>query len=192
MTIWGSEISGMASSDAERIATTLNATAAATSNHTTARHRITARMTARIISSAFGSFLQLLFSIDEEAAEGHDRLAVVHAAGDLGVELALPADLDFPRRVLPRSLLHVDNVLLAFLDDGFVGHGEKRSLLDDDLHHVERRVRAAGRRERRVDHDVLAPRPMRRHPRDECLIHRRLRARRKGADALADFHIRRV
>src|SRR5215831_9295541 len=161
MTICGSEMSGMASSDAERITKTLSAIAPATSTHTTARRRMTPRMMLRIISSASGSFLEFLLSIDEEAAERDDLVTVLHAAGDFRVELALPADLDFLRRVLPGLLLHVDDVPVALLDDGFVGHGEKRSLLDDDLHHVERGVGTSCRRERRVDHDFFAPRPMR-------------------------------
>src|SRR6185369_14243995 len=68
-TICGSEMSGMASSEADRIAYALRATAPATSSHTTARHRMTARMTETIMSSASGSFLEFLLRVDEEAAK---------------------------------------------------------------------------------------------------------------------------
>src|SRR5437899_1874610 len=72
-TICGSEMSGMASSDAVRTAYTLRSTPAPTSAQTTAFQRMTALMTLMIIRPGPGRPLfcplQFVLGVDEETAE---------------------------------------------------------------------------------------------------------------------------
>src|SRR5262245_18551564 len=58
-TTWGSEISGIASSEATRSAYVLPITPAPTTSQTTARHRITVLITARIIGAGWVEWFAL-------------------------------------------------------------------------------------------------------------------------------------
>src|SRR5437588_8298848 len=115
MTICGSEMSGMASSEAARMAYTLNSTAAATRSQTSAFTRMTVLMTLRSIRA-----FQLVFGVDEKAAKRDDVRILRQSIKNLCVELALKTRVNFPGHVLFGLPLNVHNVLVSLLDDGLV------------------------------------------------------------------------
>src|SRR5262245_40782694 len=98
-TICGSEMSGIASSDASRTEYRLTSTPAAASAKTAARHLTTVLMRLRIIRGSlagrFAGALQFVLSVDEETAEGNDRRTVGQTVEHLRIQLALNAGVKF-------------------------------------------------------------------------------------------------
>ena len=84
--------------------------------------------------------LQFVLRVDKETADGDDLVAFRQPAQDLRVEFPLYPRLDLLWHVMARMLLHVDNLLVSFFDDGIVRDGEECALLNDDFHHVMQAV----------------------------------------------------
>src|SRR6059036_1239339 len=135
MTICGSEMSGMASSGAIRIVYTLAATPASTRISTTTRKRMI------IPWRALGGKFQFVFGVDEKTAEADDLIPFHQAAFHGRVQFALNAGPDLDRNILASLTRHVDDTLVAFFDDRFVGYGEELAANGDDLDDVIQTVR---------------------------------------------------
>src|SRR5262245_1301479 len=174
-------MSGMASSEATRIEYTLRRTPAATTAQTTARHLMIVRISSRIMALLIHArALQLVLGVDEKTAEGHDRRVSLQAFEHLRIELALNPCVHFFWYVFA-VLLDVDDMFVALFDNRLVRNNQIRPLLDDNFQDIQRRIRAAGCRQRRLDRNA---RWRGRYACDICLVHGRLRAWRKRADAL--------
>src|SRR6478735_7362641 len=117
-TICGSEMSGMASSEAVRIEYALTSTPAATISQATDFHRMTSLMRRGSIRRVRP--LQLVLRVDEEAAERDDLGLVFHAVEDLREQFALHARVNLGGDVLPGLRLDVDDVRVALFDDRLV------------------------------------------------------------------------
>src|SRR5262245_41863593 len=117
MTICGSDMSGMASRGAVRRAYTLPRVASATASQINRRRRSSASM--MLVFMTHGAVraagLQLVFRVDEEAAERDDFIAGFETVKHLRVQLALQACVNLRWNVVARMLLHIDDAPVAFL-----------------------------------------------------------------------------
>src|SRR2546425_6104908 len=166
MTIWGSEMSGMASSGAMRIVYTLAATPASTRIRTTTRKRMTLLMMRLIIPwRALGGKFQFVFGIDEKTAEADHLITFHQAAVHGGVEFALDAGPDLDWNILAPLTRHVDDTLVSFLDDRFVWYGEELATHGDNLDDVIRAVWMSRARQSHFDIDAAWFRDHLRNPR---------------------------
>src|SRR6266516_1578969 len=137
MTIWGSEMSGMASSGAMRIVYTLAPTPASTRISTTARKRMTLLMMLLIIPrrALCGKF-QFVFGIDEKTAEADDLITFHQTAFHGCVQLTLNSGVDLDRNILAPLTRRIDDTLVSFLDDCFIWYGEELAPHSDNLDDV--------------------------------------------------------
>src|SRR5438094_10554564 len=117
MRIWGSEMSGMASSGAMRIVYTLAATPASTRISTTTRKRMTLLMMRLIIPwRALGGKFHFVFAVDEKTAEADYLIPFHQATFHSRVQFALNAGADLNLNILTSLTRQVDDTLVAFID----------------------------------------------------------------------------
>src|SRR2546427_51405 len=101
MTIWGSEMSGMASSGATRIVYTLAATPASTRISTTSRKRMTLLMMRLIIPwRALCAKFQFVFGVDEKTTEADDLITFHQTAFHGSVQFPLNSGVDLDWNIL--------------------------------------------------------------------------------------------
>src|SRR5437667_10700676 len=137
MTIWGSEMAGMASSGAMRIVYTLAPTPASTRISTRTRKRMTLLMMRLIIPwRALGGKFQFVFGVDEKTAEADDLITFHQAAFHGCVQFPLNAGLDLDRNILAPLTRHVDDTPVSFFDDCFVWYREELATHGDNLNDV--------------------------------------------------------
>src|SRR5881396_1318331 len=178
-------MSGMASSGAIWIVYTLAPTPASTRISTTTRKRMTLLMMRLIIPwRALGGKFQFVFGVDEKTAEADDLIPFHQAAFHGRVQFALNAGPDLDRNILASLTRHVDDTLVAFFDDRFVGYGEELAANGDDLDDVIQTVRMPRARKSHFDIDAGV---FRRDLRDPRLKHRGFGLRRKYPRALSHF-----
>src|SRR5438128_8579528 len=183
MTIWGSEMSGMASSGAMRIVYTLAATPASTRISTTSRKRMTLLMMRLIIPwRARGGKFQFVFGVDEKTTEADDLITFHQTAFHGSIQFPLNSGVDLDRNILAPLTRHVDDTPVSFFDDRFVWYGEELATHGHNLDDVIRTVWMSRARQRHFEIDAGLFWADLRHPR---LKHRRLGLRRKCPRALS-------
>src|SRR5262245_31376172 len=157
MTICGSEMSGIASSGAFWMEYRLATTPAAIRTNTIALKRMIFLMiVVSITRCVLPCGLQFEFGIDEKASDRDHLGALIQTMQNLRVQFPLYTRVNLLGYVVAGMLLDIDDSLLSFFDNGFVGNRQEEATLRNDLHDVLRTVFAPRSGQRRFNHQTSA------------------------------------